>query len=62
METIKITIHLASGETVQLEVSGAVTLNHAGSKEVQFACSGDVTLKVVDIGQKVTSVHTVAAG
>ena len=58
MEMITIQIKLASDEIVTLELSGAITSQHVGSKEVSFTCSGDVSLKVVDPGNRVT--HVVA--
>jgi len=59
METINIHIQLASGEVIHLELSGAITSQHQGSKEVTFTCSGDVSLKIIDQGNRVTHVQAV---
>jgi len=56
METITIQITLTSGEIVTLELSGAIASQHQGSKEITFVASGDVSLKVVDPGNRVTHV------
>jgi hypothetical protein len=62
METITIQVTLASGEIITLELSGAVASQHVSSKEVTFTCSGDVSLKVVDPGNRVTHVQAVPTG
>jgi len=58
METISVEILLASGEVIHLELSGKITSQHQGSKEVTFVASGDVSLKVIDQGNRIT--HVVA--
>ncbi len=57
MEKITIQITLASGEVVMLELSGPVTLVNSGSREISFTGQGDVSLKVVDQGNRVTHVQ-----
>ncbi len=57
METIEVTIQLASGETARLEITGLITLTISGSKEVQFTSSGEVTIKVVGDNRRFTSIQ-----